>query len=69
MISIENRDPTGPVRQADFVIVVILIAVLSLSACGGGSTPKQTLRVFYPGDTAVPVSGPLLPASSHSMRE
>jgi len=58
MICIENRDPAAPGRQANFVFVVTLIAVLSLSACGGGSTPKQTLPVFYAGDTAVPVSGP-----------
>jgi CubicO group peptidase (beta-lactamase class C family) len=57
MISFEYQHPTGFPRLTRVAIVVGLVALLGLSACGG-SRPKQTLPVFYPADTAVPVSGP-----------
>jgi len=52
------KRPALLLRQTDLVMMVGLAAVLISSACGGGSTPKETLPLFYPGDTPVPVSGP-----------
>ncbi|HVO62238.1 MAG TPA: serine hydrolase domain-containing protein [Terriglobales bacterium] len=57
MISAECRRPRRLLRHPGLAIVVSLIVAVSLSACGG-STPKETLPVFYPGDTVIPVSGP-----------
>jgi N-acyl-D-amino-acid deacylase len=42
-------------------MIIGLVVILGLAACGGGGTPRQTLPVFYPGDTAVPVAGPDVP--------
>lgn len=44
------------------VVGFIIFLSVGLAACGGGgSTPKQDLPVFYPGDTPVPTSGPDVP--------
>jgi len=47
--------------RSKLVILVGLVAVLGLYACGGGTAPKQAVPAFYPGDAAVPVSGPDVP--------
>jgi len=47
----------------DAAIILTLLSILAFSACGGGGTRKQSLPTFYPGDTAVPVSGPDVPGA------
>lgn len=57
MLFVEYQRTTRFLRQIHLAIIVSVVVVLRLPACGG-SRPKQTLPVFYPADTAVPVSGP-----------
>jgi len=57
MLFVEYQRTTRFLRQIHLAIIVSVVVVLGLSACGG-SRPKQTLPVFYPGGAAVPVSGP-----------
>lgn len=44
--------------QLQLLFAFSFTLTLLLSACGSGSTPKETLPTYYPGDTAVPVTGP-----------
>lgn len=45
-------------RQSQIVLAIALFLLASLSGCGGGSQPKLQIAQCYPGDTAVPATGP-----------
>jgi CubicO group peptidase (beta-lactamase class C family) len=53
-----SRHLGAPTVFSRLLLLPSLVVVLGLSGCGSS---KETLAVFYPGDTPVPVSGPDVP--------
>jgi len=55
----------SPSLRSRLSLACALFPVLLLIACGGGSSnaPRETLPVFYPGDTPVPATGQAVPGA------